>query len=94
MAAELSFQSTSSHGSPLPTVNERLAQLRPSKELLEYYRRKIAEFDNEHQEMAAKLEKYRCTYEEQVCWFVVSPLQVNFVSNCSSKTLRIGNYPL
>ncbi len=53
-------------GSPFPTVNERLAQLRPSKELLEYYRRKIAEFDNEHQEMLAKLEKYRCTYEEQV----------------------------
>ena len=69
MAAEESINSTSSNGSPLPNVNERLAQLRPSKELLEYYRRKIAEFDNEHQEMIAKLERYRCTYEEQVCFF-------------------------
>ena len=62
------MNSTESIGSPLPNVNERLAQLRPSKELLEYYRRKIAEFDNEHQQMVAKLEAYRCTYEEQVCW--------------------------
>lgn len=66
MAADESIESRNSNGSPLPSVNERLAQLRPSKELLEYYRRKIAEFDNEHQEMVAKLEKYRCTYEEQV----------------------------
>ena len=64
--ADDSRASNKSIGSPLPPVNERLAQLRPSKELLEYYRRKIAEFDNEHQEMIAKLEKYRCTYEEQV----------------------------
>ena len=43
------------------------AYLRPSRELLEYYRKKIAEFDNEHDEMVQKLEQYRMTYEEQVC---------------------------
>ena len=52
--------------SPLPTVNQRLGHLRPSKELLEYYRRKIAEYDGEHEEMVKTLEQYKCTYEEQV----------------------------
>ncbi|KAJ7379338.1 Coiled-coil domain-containing protein 77 [Desmophyllum pertusum] len=51
--------------SPLPTVNERLGHLKPSKELLEYYRRKIAEYDGEYEEMVRKLELYKCTYEEQ-----------------------------
>ena len=52
--------------SPFPSINERLGHLRPSRELLEYYRRKIAEYDNEHEEMAHKLQQYKCTYEEQV----------------------------
>ena len=52
--------------SPLPTVNERLGHLKPSRELLEYYRRKIAEYDGEYEEMVCKLELYKCTYEEQV----------------------------
>ena len=52
--------------SPLPTVNERLGHLKPSRELLEYYRRKIAEYDGEYEEMVRKLELYKCTYEEQV----------------------------
>lgn len=51
--------------SPLPGLNERLGHLRPSRELLEYYRRKIAEFDNEHDDMLSKLDAYKCTYEEQ-----------------------------
>lgn len=50
----------------LPSVNERLGHLRPSRELLEYYRRKIAEYDDEHEEMVHKLDQYKCTYEEQV----------------------------
>lgn len=54
------------HESPLPTVNERLGHLKPSRELLEYYRRKIAEYDGEYEEMVRKLELYKCTYEEQV----------------------------
>ncbi|XP_066447014.1 coiled-coil domain-containing protein 77 isoform X1 [Eleutherodactylus coqui] len=50
---------------PLPPINERLAYLRPSRELLEYYRRKIAEFDEEHEDLAKRLEQYKATYEEQ-----------------------------
>lgn len=50
----------------LPTVNERLGYLRPSRELLEYYRKKIAEYDDEHEALASKLELYKSTYEEQV----------------------------
>ncbi|XP_033745022.1 coiled-coil domain-containing protein 77-like [Pecten maximus] len=54
------------NGSPdLPTINERLGQLRPSRELLEYYRKKIAEYDEEHDLMVSKLEEYKITYEEQ-----------------------------
>ncbi|XP_072340299.1 coiled-coil domain-containing protein 77 isoform X2 [Scyliorhinus torazame] len=52
--------------SPLiPSVNERLAFLRPSRELLEYYRKKIAEFDEEHETLLKRLENYKATYEEQ-----------------------------
>ncbi|KAG7281712.1 hypothetical protein CRUP_027784 [Coryphaenoides rupestris] len=35
--------------SPLPPLNERLAQLRPSRELLEFYRQKISQFDSEQE---------------------------------------------
>ncbi|ESP04557.1 hypothetical protein LOTGIDRAFT_198558 [Lottia gigantea] len=51
--------------SPLPGINERLGQLRPSRELLEYYRKKIAEYDDEHDQLVCKLEEYRVTYEDQ-----------------------------
>ncbi|NXQ28445.1 CCD77 protein, partial [Alaudala cheleensis] len=50
---------------PLPSVSERLGRLRPSHELLHYYRRKIADFDEEHEELIKRLEKYKQTYEEQ-----------------------------
>ncbi|XP_048463757.1 coiled-coil domain-containing protein 77 [Rhincodon typus] len=50
---------------PIPSVNERLAFLRPSRELLEYYRKKIAEFDEEHETLLKRLENYKATYEEQ-----------------------------
>jgi hypothetical protein len=43
-----------------------LGHLRPSRELLEYYRKKIAEYDEEHDHMVNKLEEYKITYEEQV----------------------------
>lgn len=52
--------------SPLPTVNQRLGHLKPSRELLEFYRKKIAEYDGEHEDTTRKLEQYKCTYEEQV----------------------------
>ena len=47
----------------VPTLNERLGQLRPSRELLEYYRQKIAEYDGEYEKLLKRLEKYKCTYE-------------------------------
>ncbi|NXT74368.1 CCD77 protein, partial [Zapornia atra] len=50
---------------PLPSVSERLAVLRPSRELLEYYRKKIADFDEEHEDLAKRLERYKETYDEQ-----------------------------
>uniref|UniRef100_F6UDC7 Coiled-coil domain containing 77 n=1 Tax=Ornithorhynchus anatinus TaxID=9258 RepID=F6UDC7_ORNAN len=50
---------------PLPPVSQRLAVLRPSRELLEHYRKKIAEFDEEHEALTARLDKYKATCEEQ-----------------------------
>ncbi|KAF7663633.1 hypothetical protein LDENG_00205680 [Lucifuga dentata] len=51
--------------SPLPPIQERLAYLRPSRELLEFYRQKIAQFDGEHEELLQMLEKYRGITEDQ-----------------------------
>lgn len=50
----------------LPSISERFAHLNPSHELLEYYRKKIADFDEEHEELVKRLEKYKKTYDEQV----------------------------
>ncbi|NWJ01328.1 CCD77 protein, partial [Crypturellus undulatus] len=50
---------------PLPSINERLAFLHPSRELLEYYRKKIAEFDEEHEDLVKRLDRYKETYDEQ-----------------------------
>ncbi|XP_076589376.1 coiled-coil domain-containing protein 77 isoform X1 [Chaetodon auriga] len=51
--------------SPLPPIHERLAYLRPSRELLEFYRQKIAQFDSEHEELLQMLEKYRSITGDQ-----------------------------
>lgn len=61
--------------SPLPPIHERLAYLRPSRELLEFYRQKIAQFDSEHEELLQMLEKYRGITDDQVrhskeSWYV------------------------
>lgn len=70
MASNVSTQSSVSTSSRdnsslegVPTLNERLGQLRPSRELLEYYRQKISEYDGEYEKLLKKLEKYKCTYE-------------------------------
>ncbi|KAK3776770.1 hypothetical protein RRG08_058520 [Elysia crispata] len=52
-------------GADLPNINQRLGHLRPSRELLEYYRKKIAEYDDEHDQLVCKLEEYKVAYEEQ-----------------------------
>ncbi|XP_072528032.1 coiled-coil domain-containing protein 77 isoform X2 [Salminus brasiliensis] len=51
--------------SPLPPISERLAYLRPSRALLEFYRQKVAQFDGEHDDLLQLLEKYRSTTEDQ-----------------------------
>ncbi|KAM9495750.1 coiled-coil domain-containing protein 77 isoform 2-T5 [Clarias gariepinus] len=51
--------------SPLPPTSERLAYLRPSRELLEFYRQKLAQFDAEHDDLLQLLEKYKSTTEDQ-----------------------------
>ncbi|XP_077971528.1 coiled-coil domain-containing protein 77-like [Styela clava] len=50
---------------PIPPITHRLAQLRPSRELLEYYRKKIADFDEENCELQKTLDQYKSTYEDQ-----------------------------
>ncbi|KAA0724702.1 Coiled-coil domain-containing protein 77 [Triplophysa tibetana] len=54
-----------SRESPLPSISERLAYLRPSRELLEFYRQKVAQYDGEHEDLLQMLEKYRGSAEEQ-----------------------------
>ncbi|XP_011474841.1 coiled-coil domain-containing protein 77 [Oryzias latipes] len=51
--------------SPLPPVHERLAHLRPSRELLEFYRQKIAQYDGENEELLQMLEKHRSIMDDQ-----------------------------
>ncbi|KAK9516924.1 hypothetical protein VZT92_024830 [Zoarces viviparus] len=51
--------------SPLPPIHERLAYLRPSRELLEFYREKIAQFDGEHEDLLQMLDKYKGITDDQ-----------------------------
>ncbi|NXG01293.1 CCD77 protein, partial [Sakesphorus luctuosus] len=50
---------------PLPSISERLARLHPSQELLEYYHKKIAAFDEEQEDLLKRLERYKETYDDQ-----------------------------
>jgi len=45
--------------------------LRPSRELLEFYRRKIAQYDNERDDMIQKLDRCKVAYEEKVLVVVI-----------------------
>uniref|UniRef100_A0A3P9Q857 Coiled-coil domain containing 77 n=1 Tax=Poecilia reticulata TaxID=8081 RepID=A0A3P9Q857_POERE len=51
--------------SPLPPIEERLAYLRPSRELLQFYRQKIAQYDGEHEELLQMLERFKSITEDQ-----------------------------
>ncbi|XP_036614425.1 coiled-coil domain-containing protein 77 isoform X2 [Trichosurus vulpecula] len=55
----------SEESTPLPSITERLNFICPSQELLEYYRRKILEFDEQNEELLRKLEKYTHMYKDQ-----------------------------
>ncbi|NXG19728.1 CCD77 protein, partial [Grallaria varia] len=60
------FQSPNQENfTPLPSISERLAHLHPSRELLEYYRKKIADFDEEQEDLIKRLERYKETYDDQ-----------------------------
>ncbi|XP_055973846.1 coiled-coil domain-containing protein 77 [Sorex fumeus] len=55
---------------PLPSVKERLAVLHPSRELLEYYQRKMAECEVENEHLLKKLELYKesCEVQHKLEW--------------------------
>ncbi|XP_009074776.1 PREDICTED: coiled-coil domain-containing protein 77, partial [Acanthisitta chloris] len=60
------FQSPSQEDpTPLPPISERLALLHPSRELLDYYRQRIAAFDEEREDLVNRLERYKETHDEQ-----------------------------
>ncbi|XP_028616972.1 coiled-coil domain-containing protein 77 isoform X2 [Grammomys surdaster] len=50
---------------PLPSIEDRLAVLCPSQELLEYYQKKMASCEAENEDLLKKLELYREACEEQ-----------------------------
>ena len=54
----------------LPSIEERLGALRPSRQLLEFYRRKTEELETEHDKLFTKIEgskvfnlSSRCKYD-------------------------------
>lgn len=51
---------------PLPSIEDRLAVLCPSQELLEYYQKKMANCEAENEELLKKLDLYREACEGQV----------------------------
>ena len=82
----MSCKSRTSQGgggtSNLPTINERLGYLRPSRELLEYYRKKIGEYDIEREDLIKKLDKFKQTLDDQVSFKLTSCLFC-FLFNCA-----------
>lgn len=58
--------SDSVQSTPLPSVEDRLAVLCPSQELLEYYQKKMSECEAENEDLLKKLELYREACEGQV----------------------------
>ncbi|XP_040828132.1 coiled-coil domain-containing protein 77 [Ochotona curzoniae] len=55
---------------PLPSVQDRLAVLCPSQELLAYYQKKMAECETENEDLLKKLELYReaCEGQHKLEW--------------------------
>ncbi|XP_061628818.1 coiled-coil domain-containing protein 77 isoform X2 [Phyllopteryx taeniolatus] len=51
--------------SPLPPISERLAHIRPSKELVEFYKDKIAQCEGEQAQLLKNLEKYKSIIDDQ-----------------------------
>ncbi|XP_007503855.1 coiled-coil domain-containing protein 77 isoform X2 [Monodelphis domestica] len=59
------FPIDSEASTPLPSVTERLNFICPSNELLEYYRRKVLECDEQNEEILRKLEKYSLIFKDR-----------------------------
>ncbi|XP_016080372.1 PREDICTED: coiled-coil domain-containing protein 77 isoform X2 [Miniopterus natalensis] len=57
--------SDSVESTPLPSIEDRLAVLCPSQELLEYYQKKMAECESENEDLLKKLELYKEVCEGQ-----------------------------
>ncbi|XP_015356283.1 coiled-coil domain-containing protein 77 isoform X7 [Marmota marmota marmota] len=55
---------------PLPSIRDRLAVLCPSQELLEYYQKKMADCDEENEDLLKKLEFYKeaCEGQHRLEW--------------------------
>lgn len=62
--------SDSVQSTPLPSVEDRLAVLCPSQELLEYYQKKMSECEAENEDLLKKLELYReaCEGQHKLEW--------------------------
>lgn len=62
--------SDSLESTPLPSIEDRLAILCPSQELLEYYQKKMAECEAENEDLLKKLELYReaCEGQHKLEW--------------------------
>ncbi|XP_012603759.2 coiled-coil domain-containing protein 77 isoform X3 [Microcebus murinus] len=60
----------SMESTPLPSLEDRLAILCPSQELLEYYQKKMAECEAENEELLIKLELYKeaCEGQHKLEW--------------------------
>ncbi|XP_051011223.1 coiled-coil domain-containing protein 77 [Acomys russatus] len=60
----------SMESTPLPSIEDRLAVLRPSQELLEYYQKKMANCEAESEELLRKLDLYReaCEGQHKLEW--------------------------
>ncbi|XP_007935239.2 coiled-coil domain-containing protein 77 [Orycteropus afer afer] len=55
----------SAESTPLPSIEDRLAILCPSQELLEYFQKKMAECETENEDLLKKLELYKNACEGQ-----------------------------
>uniref|UniRef100_UPI00358FB70C coiled-coil domain-containing protein 77 n=1 Tax=Myxine glutinosa TaxID=7769 RepID=UPI00358FB70C len=55
-----------SPSTPAPPLAERLASIRPSRELLDFYRCKVAEFDEGHEDLIKRLDRYKSTLQNQL----------------------------
>ena len=59
------MESKSADETVYPSVNTRLANLRPSKDLLDYYRTKISQYDAEFEMLGQKLDAFKVGYQDQ-----------------------------